>query len=167
VPVEASASDAGTDSNVGCSPGSIDAGALDGGACNALSLIGPAFTSQNVNGSAPSTPSGGVIEDGTYVEQSETWYGSGCAFPIETGKAVWAICGGTIQTASQFTSGDSGTFTTAETGTLSTSGTTVQLQFDCPSPSSPIPEGYDASGGVLRTYKQVGPCTRVDVFQKQ
>jgi hypothetical protein len=120
------------------------------GACNDLQGTGMGVPVDCVPGSAP-TPSGGMIEDGTYVLQSSSFYG-GCPATGEYDRITWAICGSSWATVqeSALTSGDHYLHINA---TAAVGGSNVSLTLDCAPPGTPGESfGFDATPGTLTLY---------------
>lgn len=115
--------DQGTDSAVMCalSP-------TTNGTCNAVALQGTSIGSTCSTAAMP-TPTGGAIQDGLYVLQSVTFYGSCPAAPRQE-RITWAVCGSTWETA-QETTPDAGASTLRVSITPTIQGTSIQTMIDC------------------------------------
>lgn len=110
--------------------------------CNPLNLDGvTAAVKRAVTDIAPS-PTGGIIEDGTYVATEYVIYGRLAAVPPSPFvRSKLVISGGTWQSVTGSPSGDAGAFN-AETVQASTSSTTLTLIKACPKAGPSQTYGY-------------------------
>jgi hypothetical protein len=109
-------------------------------------------------------PSGGTIVDGTYLLQSETFYGSPCSTP-EQNRNTWLVCGSTWQTVQEHTpQGGSPQLSTFDLNVTHT-GTNLQLQVLCGLPQMmTLNFPYDATPTTLTLYVS---SQQVDVYALQ
>lgn len=110
--------------------------------CNALSLEGvSAAVTRAVTDIAP-LPTGGVIEDGTYVATDYVIYGRPAnVAPVPFVRSKLVISGGTWQSVTESAAADGGAFN-AETAHASTSSTTLSLTKVCPTGQTKQTHGY-------------------------
>jgi hypothetical protein len=118
---------------------------------------------------ATPTPSGGVIQDGTYALQSVTFYGP-CPTFLPTDRILWVICGNAWETAQETTT--NGTTSSLRVSlTTAIQSTSIQGAIGCESPGTSggtTTWGYDASPGHLALYVQWGGGTvSVDSYTRQ
>lgn len=143
------------------------------GTCNSIPLAAGGIASTCSSGAAP-TPQGGAIEDGTYVLDSMTYYGTCPSAPVHQ-STTWIVCGQSWQSVQQFdrVTGD------PDAGTqIERIGVTAQLQsssitatVDCWYTDAAAPTQvtwtYDAAPGHLVLYIAENPGVRADSFTRQ
>ncbi len=96
-PIDAGPTDAARDSSVvDGAAAAPDASATcpiaenDAGTCNVVDPVGP-FVQATCSTAEPPQVQGGVVEDGTYVLQTFTYYGT-CPPQAQVASTTWAIC---------------------------------------------------------------------------
>jgi hypothetical protein len=123
----------------------------DGGVCTTLVAGGPLVQESCSDASVPMAQ-GGVIEDGTYVLESATYYGA-CPMPqnITRDQVTWVVCGSNWQSSQLI--GTLAPATYAVTVSPGDASTSLSFELTCSSPSPPakmpLLYGYDVTPGHL------------------
>ena len=144
------------------------------GTCNALALQGTTITSTCSTAAAP-VASGGTIEDGTYVLETSTYYGS-CPVAMSQQRITWVICGSsweTVQEVQRIAGNPDGGLIIERVGfsPVTLDAASIQARIGCwnaPGTAQPgVIWGYDATPGHLALYISTSPGVHVDSFRKQ
>lgn len=135
--------------------------AAPAGSCNSLAVSGDPVVVGASNGPAPK-PSGGTVEDGTYVLVSSTFYGE--AAPSEVDRITWRVCGPAWGTSQESRVDGGAPQLLLLDATVTASGTELGVDVTC-GPRSSTSFGFDASPGMLRLYVTgYAPGLRVDTL---
>jgi len=143
------------------------------GTCNSIPLRGSTIGSTCSAAPVPS-PSGGPIEDGTYVLDAMTFYGT-CPAKAAQQRTNWVICGGSWQAVEEIErvggNPDAGLVTERVGVSTMLQATSVAGDVSCwfapDTGPSRVSWGYDATPGHLRLYIPIAPGVRVDSFTRQ
>lgn len=162
---DASISDSGDGGTPTC-PLPAPSTPFDGGACSPLVATGPVIQETCSDASVPTTH-GGVIEDGTYILESATYYGV-CPMPqnITRDQVTWTICGNAWQSSQLI-----GAMRPLSYNVIVGPGdASASLTFDvtCPPDPTPLVYGYDVTPGHLSLVPpSTGGTTEVDSYIRQ
>lgn len=140
----------------------------DGGTCNSVVPSGALLTPDCPSGAAPQAQ-GGVVEDGTYVDESYSYYG-GCMSQRAT--ATWVICGQHWDFAQATETPNQTTTQLSSLSTVATvTGSTVSFDVTCQSTGLQLgsfpARGFTASPGRLTFIYPVFGGTAVSTYVKQ
>jgi hypothetical protein len=140
---------------------SCPAAAAPAGSCSALVVSGEPVVVGASSGTAP-TPSGGTVEDGTYVLVGSTFYGE--SPPAEQDRITWLVCGSAWETAQETRLNGGAPQLLLLDATVTATGTSLGVDVTC-GPRSSTTFGFDASPGMLRLYVTgYAPGLRVDTL---
>jgi hypothetical protein len=143
------------------------------GTCNSIALRGATVGSTCSAAPIPS-PGGGAIEDGTYVLDAMTFYGT-CPANAAHQRTNWIICGGSWQAVEEIEriagSPDAGLVTERVGVSMMLQSTSAAGDVSCWFAPGTAPTrvswGYDAAAGRLSLYIPIAPGVRVDSFIRQ
>jgi hypothetical protein len=152
--------------------GTCPAPVTQDGTCNAIALRGTTIRSTCSTAPAPQ-PSGGAIDDGVYVLDTVTFYGT-CPTTAQQ-RTTWVVCGTSWQTVEEVekVSGnpDAGTLIQRVGLSVTRQSSSVIGNVGCwygtGTGPSQVSWGYDASPGHLSLYIPFNPGVRVDTFTRQ
>ena len=138
--------------------------------CNAINPTGPMVHPTCVS-SEPPQPQGGTLEDGTYLLQAFTYYGS-CPTAGADFLSMWVACNGRWDLGQNTASLDGGPTTPLRANyTTTVQGTTIAFTTTCdatPGTTSMMSRGYTATPGHLRFIFEGTPGTvSVGEYAKQ
>jgi hypothetical protein len=140
-----------------------------GAACNSLTPPPPAITIEcNASEQVPA-PTGGVIQDGTYLMTAATYYAGGgaCQTP-EVDGVTWQICGTSWQIAQTTTLSGQTPQTLVANATAIPGASTVSITLTCGLTAQPFTFAYDATPTTFRLHTGGTAATgRVDTFTRQ
>jgi hypothetical protein len=143
------------------------------GTCNSIPLRGVTIRSTCSPAPIPQ-PGGGSIDDGTYVLDTMTFYGT-CPANAAQQRTTWVICGGSWQMIEELEriSGnpDAGLLTERVGVSMMLQPTSVTGDVVCwfapGTGPSRVTWSYDATPGHLSLYIPIAPGVRVDSFTRQ
>jgi hypothetical protein len=137
--------------------------------CNAVPQQSATITSSCVADPLP-TATGGVVEDGTYVLQSLTYYGHDCPPSPDIERITWVVCGTQWELVEDIVAPDGGIQIVRLDLTRTSQGSMLSSNITCrPGTSQPTmadPQSYSAMPGRYSVQIKGPNGTRVDTFTK-
>jgi hypothetical protein len=171
-PEDAAVSDSTTvvDGAVTSEGGACPLAPTDMQTCNAVPQQSPTITSSCVPAALPPAE-GGIVEDGTYVLQSLTYYGGPCPPSPDVERITWVVCGTQWELVEDLVAPDGGVDVVRLNLARPAQGSMLTSNITCkPGATKPVmadPQAYTASPGRFSVQIKAASGTRIDTFIKR